>query len=33
MTDLQQQALDSFYALNNVITVKITMPHAEWDAV
>ena len=33
MTDLQQQALDSFYALDNVITVKITMPHAEWDAV
>src|SRR6476659_11092365 len=33
MTDLQQQALDSFYALDNVITVKITMPQAEWDAV
>jgi hypothetical protein len=33
ITDLQQQALDSFYALDNVITVKITMPHAEWDAV
>ena len=33
MTDEQQQALDSFYALDNVITVKITMPQAEWDAV
>jgi hypothetical protein len=33
MTDLQQQALDSFYALDNVITVKITMPQADWDAV
>ena len=33
MTDQQQQALDSFYALDNVITVKITMPQAEWDAV
>ena len=33
MTDQQQQALDSFYALDNVITVKITMPRAEWDAV
>src|SRR5882724_5632299 len=32
MTDLQQKALDSFYALDNVITVKITMPQAEWDA-
>ncbi|CAN5854087.1 CotH kinase family protein [soil metagenome] len=29
----QQQKLDSFYALDNVITVKITMPQAEWDAV
>ena len=33
MTDQQQQALDSFYALDNVITVEITMPKAEWDAV
>jgi CotH kinase protein len=32
MTDLQQKALNSFYALDNVITVKITMPPAEWDA-
>ena len=32
MTAEQQQALDSFYALDNVITVKITMPQAEWDA-
>ena len=32
MTDLQQKALDSFYALDNVITVKITMSPAEWDA-
>ena len=33
MTAQQQQALDSFYALDNVITVKIKMPQAEWDAV
>jgi CotH kinase protein len=33
MTAVQQHALDSFYALDNVITVKITMPPAEWDAV
>ncbi|PXW28784.1 UNVERIFIED_CONTAM: CotH protein [Williamsia faeni] len=32
MSSLQQQALDAFYALDNVITVKITMPPAEWDA-
>ncbi|HZN83372.1 MAG TPA: hypothetical protein VFC01_27375 [Mycobacterium sp.] len=33
MSAEQQQALDSFYALDNVITVKITMPQADWDAV
>ena len=33
MTAQQQQALDSFYALDNVITIKITMPQAEWDKV
>ena len=33
MTAQQQQALDSFYALDNVITVKITMPQTEWDKV
>ena len=33
MTDQQQQALDSFYAIDNVITIKITMPQADWDAV
>jgi hypothetical protein len=33
MTAVQQHALDSFYALDNVITVKITMPPADWDAV
>ena len=32
MSAEQQKALDSFYALDNVITVKITMPQAEWDA-
>ena len=31
MTDTQQQALDALYALDNVLTVNITMPHAEWD--
>src|SRR6201996_9566009 len=29
----KEQALDSLYALNNVVTVKITMPQADWDAV
>ncbi len=33
MTLQQQQALDSFYALDNVITIKIKMPQADWDAV
>ena len=33
MTIQQQQSLDSFYALDNVITVNITMPQADWDAV
>jgi len=33
MSAQQQQELDSFYALDNVVTVKITMPQAEWDAV
>ena len=33
MTDQQQQAMDSFYALDNVITIKITMPQTEWDKV
>lgn len=33
MTALQQQALDSFYAIDNAITIKITMPAAEWDAL
>jgi hypothetical protein len=29
----QQKAMDSFYALDNVVTVRITMPPAAWDAV
>ena len=33
MTAQQQQAMDSFYALDNVITIKITMPQSEWDKV
>ena len=33
MTAQQQQAMDSFYALDNVITIKITMPAPEWDKV
>jgi hypothetical protein len=33
MTAQQQQLMDSFYALDNVITVKITMNPAEWDKV
>lgn len=33
MSAQQQHALDSFYALDNVITVRITMPQADWDRV
>lgn len=33
MTSQQQQALDSLYAIDNVLTVKITMPQGDWDAV
>ena len=29
----QQQALDSLYAIGNVLTIKITMPQSDWDAV
>src|SRR5271168_538060 len=29
----KEQALDSFYALDNVVTINITMPQADWDAV
>lgn len=33
MSVQQQQALDSLYALDNVLTIKITMPQTDWDAV
>ncbi|WP_123028195.1 CotH kinase family protein [Mycolicibacterium stellerae] len=33
MTAQQQQAMDSFYAHDNVITIKITMAQSEWDKV
>ena len=33
MSAKQQQALDRLYAIDNVLTVKITMPQADWDAV
>ena len=33
MTDQQQQALDSFYAIENVLTINISMPQGDWDAV
>ena len=33
MSVQQQQALDSLYALDNVLTIKITMPQSDWDAV
>ena len=29
----QQQALDSLYAIENVLTINITMPPGDWDAV
>ena len=33
MSVQQQQALDSLYALDNVVTIKITMSHADWDTM
>src|SRR3954452_6456570 len=33
MSVKQQQALDRLYASDNVLTIKITMPQADWDAV
>jgi CotH kinase protein len=33
MSAQDQQALDSLYALDNVLKVKITMPQSDWDAV
>jgi hypothetical protein len=33
MSAQQQQALDKLYALDNVLTIKITMPQGDWDAV
>lgn len=33
MSVQQQQALDSLYAIGNVLTIKLTMPQTDWDAV
>lgn len=33
MTESQQRALDSLYALDNVVTIKIVMPQVDWDAM
>jgi hypothetical protein len=33
MSAQQQQALDSLYAIDNVLTIKITMLQGDWDAV
>ncbi|MEV5713746.1 CotH kinase family protein [Amycolatopsis mediterranei] len=33
MGSQEQQALDSLYAIDNVLTIDITMPPADWDAV
>ena len=33
MSVQQQQALDSLYAIDNVLTIKITMPQSDWDKV
>lgn len=33
MSAQQQQALDNLYALDNVLTIKITMPQPDWDLV
>ena len=33
MSAKQQQALDSLYAIDNVLTINIVMPPGDWDAV
>ncbi|MGW4063981.1 CotH kinase family protein [Amycolatopsis sp. NPDC004747] len=33
MGSQEQRALDSLYAIDNVLTIDITMPTADWDAV
>lgn len=33
MSAQQQQLLDSLYALDNVLTIRITMPRTDWDAL
>lgn len=33
MNDAAQQAMDSLYAIDNVVTIRITMPTDEWDAL
>jgi CotH kinase protein len=33
MSAQQQQAMDSLYAIDNVLTIKITMSQGDWDAV
>ncbi|MEU0791202.1 CotH kinase family protein [Amycolatopsis sp. NPDC005961] len=33
MGDQEQQALDSLYEIENVLTIDITMPAADWEAV
>jgi len=33
MSAEQQHKLDSLYAIDNVLTIKITMPQGDWDAV
>jgi CotH kinase protein len=33
MSAVQQKAMDRLYAIDNVLTVRITMPQADWDFV
>ncbi|MEU9806593.1 CotH kinase family protein [Mycobacterium sp. NPDC050853] len=33
MSAQQQQALDRLYAIDNVLTIKVTMPQDDWDAL
>ncbi|MEV6639258.1 CotH kinase family protein [Amycolatopsis sp. NPDC051371] len=33
MGDQEQQALDSLYEIDNVLTINIVLPQADWDAV
>ena len=33
MSNKDQQALDRLYTIDNLLTIEITMPQADWDKV